>query len=315
MTKLTVLSFLLSISFYALAQDPLLTQKTGNLNHFNPALVGVQSDFGVQLNYRNQWPKLTGNSELVSVLTNYNFSDDLGVGLELKSNVYGIWSTSNLKANVNYHKIFGNVETRYGISLGLGQQFYDLDRFRFEEQISPVTGFVNPTSELYEHSHIRYFILDMGVASYYKGFLLGAGTQQVNEPNKSLSDTETSLPIRWVGTLAYMKEFDQLNLAAMATIQHQSEFSIIETQVFGQYKCFKLGLGHHQNFGNFYNTDFVSASAGIQFDKFSIGYSHDTDPLDRDVPSLGGTHQVTAAWYIKGLKKETGMSKFLSVLM
>ena len=120
--------------------------------------------------------------------------------------------------------------------------------------------------------------------------------------------------MRFVGNLAYIKELNQFNLAGLATYQQDGKYSIIETQVYSQYKFVKLGIGYHQRFGSFRDSDFFSVALGIQFDKFSVGYSYDDDfsNISRASP---GTHQATAAWYIKGLNKERGMSKLMNVLL
>ena len=70
MKKCTLLLILVGLATFSMAQDPNFTQKTGNINHFNPALVGAQSDFGVQLNYRNQWYRFEEGITTASFLRN-----------------------------------------------------------------------------------------------------------------------------------------------------------------------------------------------------------------------------------------------------
>jgi len=299
------------------AQDPLFTQKTGNINHFNPALVGAQSDFGVQANYNNQWPSLPGDYTNYSILTNYNLKNGIGFGLDLgREDAYYI-RKHHLKVNTNYSKIFGQIETRYGLSLGLGQNTIDLNRLRFEDQIDPGTGFINPTAEPFVSDPQNYFMLDIGAAGYYKGFLLGLGVQQVNQPNTSVFASSTpKYSSRIVGNIGYIHRFDDFfQLAALSTFQHQGVFTTLENQVFCQYHFFKLGLGNRMNFGEYGDADFFSASLGAQFNRFSFGYSHENTPFNDSRQSLGGTHQATVAWYIKGLNREKGMSRLMNVLM
>ena len=312
MKKCTLFFILVGLTAFSMAQDPLFTQKTGNINHFNPALVGAQSDFGVQLNYRNQWPTLPLNPITSSLLTNYNLQNGLGFGLELKNDRVGPLTTSNVKANINYRHKFGAVETRYGLNLGYGEKHIDYEVLRFEDQISPGSGFTNPNAEPFENKSTKYATLDIGASAYYKGFLLGLAIQQLNEPALV---PNYHLPMRFLGNLAYIKELNQFNLAGLATFQQDGNYSIIETQVFGQYKFVKLGMGYHQRFGSFHNLDFFSVALGIQFDKFSVGYSYDDDFSNISRASSAGTHQATAAWYIKRLNKERGMSRLMNVLL
>jgi type IX secretion system PorP/SprF family membrane protein len=316
MKKCILFFILVGITAFSMAQDPLFTQKTGNINHFNPALVGAQSDFGVQLNYRNQWPSFPNNPQNYSLLTNYNLKNGVGFGLDLGHENFGLYKSNIVKINTNYSKTFGEVETRYGLNLGFGQNSINLNALRFEDQIDPGTGFVRPTAEPFESDPKYYFTIDLGAAAYYKGFLLGLGVQQVNQPNTSVIEIPGSeLPSRFVANLGYIKEFNTLYLGGMVTVQHQDVTSMIETQVYSQYKFMKLGIGHRQVFGTYGNTDLFSVALGIQFYKFSVGYSYDDDFSNISRASSPGTHQATAAWYIKGLNIERGMSRLMNVIM
>lgn len=310
---------LLTIAFFsinAFAQDALFTQKTGNINHFNPALVGTHSNFGVQLNYRNQWPASNFDIQTLSLLANYRFVGNVGVAIEAFADGNSITQHNRIKANLNYEHSAGEVELRYGVNLGVGQHRIDLSGLRYEDQIDPSQGFINPSAEPFENDPSYYMLFDLGASAYYKGFMLGVSSMQLNHPKYDVFGTNTRLKARHVATLGYLKEFDKLALAGLATFQHQNKSSILETQVYGQYKFIKLGLGYHQVFGTLSNADFFSVSAGVQFDKFSLGYSYDDNPLNTPSSSIArGTHQATAAWYIKGLNTERGMSRLMNVIL
>jgi type IX secretion system PorP/SprF family membrane protein len=291
------------------AQDPIFTQKTGNINHFNPSLVGAQSDFGVQFNYKNQWPTLTGERTNGSVLVNYNFKKNIGVGLELNQTVNSHFREGNIKANVTYTKNIREIETRYGLNFGFFQNSIDLDKLKFQDPNDPAI------IQLKKDNTKNGVKIDAGASGYYKGFLVGVAIQQLNEPNVSLLGEDSKRSSRFVGSLAYLKEFKSVSLVGIATYQNQGVFSVLETQAFSQYRFIKLGIGHRQTFGSFGNGDFFSANAGIQFNKFSVGYSYDDTLFNNSRKSFGGTHQATAAWYIKGLNKEKGMNKLMNALM
>lgn len=311
---LTLLSIVV-LGVNVCAQDPLFTQKIGNINHFNPALVGTQSNFGVQLNYRNQWPASNFDIQTLSLLANYRFVGNVGVALEAFADGNSITQHNRIKANLNYEHTAGDFELRYGTNLGIGQYNIDIESLRFENQIDPSQGFVNPTAEPFEYNPSYYMLFDLGASAYYKGFMLGVSSMQLNHPKYDVFGTNTRLKARHVATLGYLKEFDKLALAGLATIQHQNKSSVLETQAFAQYKFVKLGFGYHQVFGQFTNADFFSVSAGVQFDKFSVGYSYDNQPFTPTRKAFVNTHQATAAWYIKGLNTERGMSRLLNVFM
>ena len=76
MIRIILLQIAALYTLVGFSQDYIFTQKTNDLNSFNPSLVGTQSDMGVQLNYYNQWPQLDNNPILMSMLTNYNLKMD-----------------------------------------------------------------------------------------------------------------------------------------------------------------------------------------------------------------------------------------------
>lgn len=310
MKNILFLFVLVLVVLESQAQDPNFTQKTGNINHFNPALVGTQSDFGVQLNYRNQWYPFEGGLTTVSFLTNYYLKSGLGFGLEVKSESVGSTRSDALKANINHSFSKNGFEIKTGANIGILQNSIDVTKLNFRDPNDPILN------EIKEHNPKGGVSIDLGVASYYKGFLLALSALQVNEPILEMTINPT-IPIkrRFVTTIGYHKKLKTFDLATLITYQQQGRSSVLETQVFGQYKFVKLGIGYHQRFGGFGNSDFFSAALGIQFDKFSVGYSYDHTPFRFSRVSYGGVHQATAAWYIKGLNKQAGMSRLMNVIL
>lgn len=310
MKNILFLFFLVLVVLESQAQDPNFTQKTGNINHFNPALVGTQSDFGVQLNYRNQWYPFEGGLTTASFLTNYYLKSGLGFGLEVKSESVGSTRSDALKANINHSFSKNGFEIKTGANIGILQNSIDVTKLNFRDPNDPILN------EIKKHNPKRGVSIDLGVASYYKGFLLALSALQVNEPLLEMTINPT-IPIkrRFVTTIGYHKKLKTFDLATLITYQQQGRSSVLETQVFGQYKFVKLGIGYHQRFGGFGNSDFFSAALGIQFDKFSVGYSYDHNTFRFSGASYGGVHQATAAWYIKGLNKQAGMSRLMNVIL
>ncbi|MEJ6589219.1 MAG: type IX secretion system membrane protein PorP/SprF, partial [Crocinitomicaceae bacterium] len=61
MKKLLILLILTLSSTVANAQDPTFTQFFSNPIYLNPALAGSSGCPRFAMNYRNEWPQLTGN--------------------------------------------------------------------------------------------------------------------------------------------------------------------------------------------------------------------------------------------------------------
>jgi type IX secretion system PorP/SprF family membrane protein len=313
MKKCTLFILITCLSLITTAQDPLLTQKTGNLNHFNPAFVGTQSDFGVNVAFRNQWPLLPRSFVNSSLLANYNLKKGFGFGLELKTNIPSLVQTDELKANVNYGFTKNEIEVRFGANLGLRKSSVDWSQLQFEDQIDPSRGFVNPTAEPMESNPSFSPIFDLGASAYYRGVFVALSVMQLNQPNFSLFGYDYTTQPRLVGSAGYNKRLDAFfNLAGLITYQQQDKFSVADFQVTAQYKHLKLGIGNRQSFGVYGSNPWYMINAGVQYNKFSVSYSYDYNKLDK---TGYASHEVIAAWYIKGLKKESGLSDFVNGML
>src|SRR2546423_3472250 len=77
-----ILVILLLISGAALAQDPEFTQFYANPLYLNPAFAGSSRCPRLNLNYRNQWPALTGTFVTYSASYDQHF-DEISGGLGL----------------------------------------------------------------------------------------------------------------------------------------------------------------------------------------------------------------------------------------
>jgi type IX secretion system PorP/SprF family membrane protein len=310
MKNILFLFVLVLVVLESQAQDPNFTQKTGNINHFNPALVGTQSDFGVQLNYTNQRYRFEGGITTASFLTNYYLKSGLGFGLEVKSESVGSTRSDALKANINHSFSKNGFEIKTGANIGILKNSIDVTKLNLRDPNDPILN------EIEKHNPKRGVSIDIGAASYYKGFLLALSALQVTEPNLDIPPNPAgSLKRRFVTTIGYHKKLKTFDLAALVTHQQQGRYSVLETQIFGQYNFMKLGIGHRQVFGTYGNTDLFSSCLGLQFNKFAVGYSFENFLSSNTASTFGGIHQATAAWYIKGLSKEKGMSRLMNVIM
>ncbi len=301
------------------AQDNLYSLKSGNVNHFNPALVGAQSDAAVSLAYRNQWPALPGQFTTTSLLANYNLKNNLGLGLELSDDRAGegLSRSSVIKGNINYAFNKKEVKTRVGLNIGYRQSNTNSQRLKFEDEITPDSGFSNPTNEPFTPRDPDALVLDFGFLSEYKSVIFGLSAMQLNQPNVSviMAPDPSPLPVRYIGILGYSKKIKKINLVGLATFQTQGESTSIATQVNSQYKFARLGVGYRQPFGEYGSGDWLLASAGVQFDKFQVSYAYDAYQVEVGGRQNFATHEFSAAWFIKGLKKEDNISDFLNGIL
>jgi hypothetical protein len=143
--------------------------------------------------------------------------------------------------------------------------------------------------------------------------VFGFSAMQANNPDISLFVNSTArLPVRWVGLLGYSKELGLLRLSNLTTVQHQLDITTVSSKLTGQWKFIKMGIGGRTGSGNHSGGNWLMSSAGLQFDKFTISYNRDYF----NSKSLNlSSHEISAALYIKGLKKEDNISAFVNSIL
>src|SRR5215510_8547591 len=102
--KVTLIAIgIVFISANAFGQDPEFTQFYANPLYLNPAFAGSQKCPRVSLNYRNQWPALSGN--FVTYSASYDqFYDPIagGVGILILNDQAGEGTLTTTNASLMY---------------------------------------------------------------------------------------------------------------------------------------------------------------------------------------------------------------------
>ena len=144
--------FVVSMLNTARSQDPTFTQFYSNPVYLNPALAGASGCPRIALNYRNEWPQLTGNYVTYSAAYDTyakNVSggigliamhDQQGEGTIQTSMIGGVYSY-NLKVNRKFSLMFGARAAYF-------QKFLDWDKLTFGDMIDPRRGFIYSTGDV-----------------------------------------------------------------------------------------------------------------------------------------------------------------------
>src|SRR5438105_4751991 len=144
--KRLLLVFLLLNTFQALAQDPEFTQFYANPLYLNPAFAGSARCPRLNLNYRNQWPALTGTFVTYSASYDQYFEGiSGGLGLLVLNDKAGEGTlTSSYSSLIYAYQL--NITREFSIRTGLqatyAQKTLDVDKLTFGDQIDPRYGFI-----------------------------------------------------------------------------------------------------------------------------------------------------------------------------
>jgi len=286
--KAKIISILLFLSIFAglsaSAQDPHFTQYFSNPLFLNPAYTGSVGCSRVALNFRDQWPQLSGN--YVTYSASYDqyvkplhgglgiqvMTDRAGGGSLITSSVCGIYSFNiNIK---NYLHI------RPAVSIGMGVKQIDWSEFG--------NGFIattpNPPSNKY------YFNAAAGLLVSYKNFTGGFSYDHINKPDIGFYST-SRLPSKITVHCNYqinMNENMYLNPSVIFAKQQDMEELLLGLMMKASF--IKAGTGLRIGFNN---PDAILLMLGFCSEKFSIGYSYDMT-VSKLSNSTGGAHEISA---------------------
>jgi type IX secretion system PorP/SprF family membrane protein len=295
-----LLLFVVGSSF---AQDVVFSQKRGNLVYFNPALVGTESDQAISVNYQHQWPNDNWEYITTSASTNYNLKNNWGFGLSIMNNKGPIRAQRNLRLNANYQKNLNELTLKGGINVAVLQNKLNFSRANFLDPGDPIIdGETKSTIGLG---------LDLGGAIYFKGFIVNAALLQLNSPQLVYGNIGDKIHRRLNVGFGYGKTLKDLNVAGMVNYSKQGSLNVIQGQLASTYNFLRFGIGLNNRLEK---ESWYSALAGVQFPHFAMAYSLQFD-LKTNQRIVGeNTHQITASWFIKPLKKDDKLSEFMQII-
>jgi type IX secretion system PorP/SprF family membrane protein len=295
--------FLLFVVGSSFAQDVVFSQKRGNLVYFNPALVGTESYQAISINYQNQWPNDNWEYITSSLNANYNLKNNWGFGLSLMNDKGLIRAKRSLRINTNYQKNINELTLKCGLNVAILQNKLDFSRANFLDPGDPILD--NETKSTIGLG------LDLGGALYFKGIFINAAIFQLNSPQLVYGNLGDKIHRRFNAGVGYSKNLSELNISGMVNYSAQGNLKVIQGQIASTYKFLHAGFGLNNGLEK---ESWYSAMAGVQFPYFAVSYStlFDLKPSQRTVAE--NTHQITASWYIKALKKDDKLSEFIQII-
>jgi type IX secretion system PorP/SprF family membrane protein len=179
--------FFVLISGAAMAQDPQFTQFYANPLYLNPAFAGAQRCPRVCLNYRNQWPALTGTFVTYTASYDQHVDPIGGLGLLVLQDKAGesTLTTTNVSGIYSYQL---NVTREFSIRLGLqgtyAQKRVDWNKLTFGDMIDPRYGFIYETQEQRPNETRNFWDFSSGIVAYSNRFYGGVAVHHMTEPQE-----------------------------------------------------------------------------------------------------------------------------------
>lgn len=310
-------------AFAVTAQDPQFSQYYMSPLYLNPGFTGITPQQRGTFNYRIQWPNLP------QAFSTFAASYDIWVD-ELKSG-FGIlattdkmgsagWRTTNVSLLYSYKiKINEKVIFSPGISFGYGINGLDRTKLRMGDGLEYNGQSLDP--DLNKIGNQQYFDFSSGFLLYSKTFWVGAAFAHMNQPNMSILNSTTRLPMKVTihgGARIPLMQ----GLRTSSRVSYLTPSFIYQSQ--GGISQLNLGLNYHidpvfigvwyrgkpfeKNVLGTVNQDALILQMGMYLDKLTIGYSYDFNisPLST---SSGGAHEIAIMYEFSAKPIHRGVKK------
>jgi type IX secretion system PorP/SprF family membrane protein len=279
------------------AQDPTFTQFYANPLYLNPAFAGSNACPRFALNYRNEWPQLSGNYVTYSASYDQyfkNISGGFGVLATHDQQGQGTINTSMLGLIYSYHLPLGRKwKMMFGARASWYQKFLDWDKLTFGDMIDPRRGFIYSTGDVPRGGSRGFFDASTGMVVFNKHFFAGAAWHHMNRPNESMIIGESKLPWRFTGHMgaeiklgSKSKYTNTTSIMPNVIYQYQNGFQELSIGTFVKYGSFNVGAWYR-------NRDAFILTIGINTGKFKLGYSYDVTVSKLNNGVSGGSHEIS----------------------
>ncbi len=290
-----------------MAQDPTFTQFYSNPVYLNPALAGSSGCPRIALNYRNQWPQLTGNYiTYAAAYDTYakNLSGGVGIMAMHDQQGQGTIQTSMIAGTYSYYlKVNRKFRIMFGGQAAYFQKYLDWSKLTFGDMIDPRRGFIYQTGDVPrgDGSH-GFFDVSAGMVGFTKNFYFGVAAHHLNRPDESMILGDSRLPIRITGHMGANIKLGQRGRYSSSTTlmpnviyQYQNGFQQFNIGAYLKYEAFTIGAWYR-------NRDAFIVSLGITTEKFRIGYSYDLT-VSQLGGVTGGSHEISMGINLKCKKQ------------
>jgi type IX secretion system PorP/SprF family membrane protein len=295
--RLLVIGIMVASSSSSYAQDPTFTQFYANPLYLNPAFAGSHGCPRFALNYRNEWPSLSGNYVTYSASYDQyfkNISGGFGVLALHDQQGQGTITTSMLGLIYSYHlKVTRKFSMMFGARASWFQKSLDWDKLTFGDMIDPRRGFIYSTGDVPRGGSRGFFDASAGVVGYSKSFFFGFAAHHLNRPNESMIVGTSNLPMRFTGHMGAEIEIGKRSKYSTGTsimpniiYQYQNGFQELNIGTYIKYGSFNVGAWYR-------NRDAFIMTIGVNTGKFKLGYSYDVTVSKLNNGVSGGSHEIS----------------------
>ena len=315
-TKINILKLLFIIIItvlikgQAFSQDSHFSQFYANPLYLNPAFAGSKICPRAIINYRNQWPSISGT------FVTYNASYDQyfdaisgGVGLLMNNDRAGEGTISTTQVSGLY-AYTTDVAKKFSVKAGFQATYFwkklDWSKLTFGDQIDPKYGFIYNTQEQQPDKLTKSATdFSAGALVFSENFYFGFAAHHLTEPDEGFY-SQSKLPRKYTAHLGAIFKLDNQNsgrtkdadaptISPNILFQKQQDFQQLNYGLYFNRFPVVGGLWFRQSIGAASNPDALIILIGLQTDNMQFGYSYDIT-ISKLTNASGGSHEFSFAF-------------------
>lgn len=295
---LLTITAILGFAGTSYAQDPQFTQFYANPLYLNPAFAGTAICPRLIMNYRNQWPAISGT--FVTYSASYDQHIDAlggGIGVIVTNDRAGEGTLNTLSASLMYSYRL-EVSRKFSVKVGAQASYYqkkiDWDKLTFGDMIDERYGFVYETQEQAPNLSVGFMDFSAGILGFSERFYFGFAAHHLTQPDEGFLGL-SRLPMKMTGHLGFNFPFnsrrkDSGSWSPNVLYQQQQDFQQLNYGFYIHKGVIVGGLWFRQNF---FNADAFIALIGFQQNNFKFGYSYDVT-VSKLSNATAGSHEFSA---------------------
>jgi type IX secretion system PorP/SprF family membrane protein len=288
-------------------QDPQFSQFYAAPLYLGPSMAGSAGNSRLCLNFRDQWPKLTGKFITYALsFDTYLHRYNSGAGVFFMSNNAGSGKLTTVQAGLNYsYRI--KVTNDFFIQPGLEVQYFErkvnFEKLTFADQF--YGDLVLPgTVEVPLDAQKGHMDFSTSVLAFTKKIWMGATINHLMKTNETLAANVNYVPLKasvFGGMKLVLKQTllarDEQSFLVAFNYRNQTTMQQLDLGTYYHRAPFMIGLWYRgiPIISSTKSKDAISISAGALIKNLSFTYSYDLT-VSSLITSTGGAHELSLVY-------------------
>lgn len=284
-------------------QDPQFSQFYANPIYLNPAFAGSAVCPRMTLNFRDQWPSISGTFLSYSAAYDQHFerlSGGIGVLFMGDRAGQGTINTNAISAMYSYKlDVTRTFSMRAALQATFQQKSLNWDNLTFGDMIDEKYGFVYDTQEQRPGSLTKGYVdFSAGILAYTESFFGGVAVHHLTQPEEGFISI-SKLPRKYTAHAGYVidikrksqrsRSISDVSISPNILYTQQMQFHQLNYGFYFNYFPFVAGMWFRQNFEN---PDAFIVLFGVQQETFKFGYTYDLT-VSKLTNITGGAHEIS----------------------